>query len=146
MFPIKKIIVSVILAFLMLILIAIIFGPSEYTGETVKNKETTTITEITTSTVKTTSTIRTTIPTTTLTSTTTEQVTGLVQTGTNSDCEALGCPPGTMFVGSKTSNKYHNCGCTWAKKITSSNLICFKSIEEVQESGYIPCKICKPQQ
>ena len=144
MFPIKKIIVSVILAFLSLILIAIIFGPSEYTGKAVKNEETTTTIEIT-STVKTTSTTRTTIPTTTLTSTT-EQVTGIVQQETNSDCEALGCPSGTMFVGSKTSKKYHSCDCTWAKKISSQNLICFKSIEEAEEKGYVPCKVCKPSE
>lgn len=126
----------------MLILIAIIFGSPEYTGETVKTIETTTTTPTTT--VETTPTIRKTTSTTTLTSTTEEQLTGLVQSETNSDCEVLGCPPGTMFVGSKTSKKYHNCDCTWAKKISQQNLACFKSIEEAENSGYIPCKVCKP--
>jgi hypothetical protein len=144
LFPVKKIIVSIFLAFLVLILIAIIFGKSEYTGETVKSKETTTTTPTTT--VETTSTIRKTTSTTTLTSTTEEQTTVIpVQSETNSDCEALGCPPGTMFVGSKTSKKYHNCDCTWAKKISKQNLACFKDIEEAENSGYIPCKVCKPQ-
>ena len=144
MFPAKKIIVSIFLAFLVLILIAIIFGPSEYTGETVKSKEITTTNPTTT--VETTSTIRKTTSTTTLTSTTEEQSTGIpVQSETNSDCEALSCPPGTMFVGSKTSKKYHNCDCTWAKKISPQNLACFKDIEEAENSGYIPCKVCKPQ-
>jgi len=145
LFPVKKIIVSVVLVFLVVILVAIIFGPSEYTGEAVKIKETTTV--IKTSTVETTSTIRKTIPTTILTSTTVEQVTNVVATQeTNSDCEALGCPSGTMFVGSKSSNKYHSCGCTYAKKISSKNLVCFKSVEEAKDSGYIPCKVCKPQE
>jgi methylphosphotriester-DNA--protein-cysteine methyltransferase len=49
-----------------------------------------------------------------------------------------------MFVGSKSSNKYHSCDCTWAKKISSKNLVCFKSTEEAQEKGYVPCKVCKP--
>jgi hypothetical protein len=144
LFPIKKIIASVFLGFLTLILIAIIFGPSEYTGETVKNKETTTTTPTTI--VETTSTIRKTTSTTTLISTTEEQVKDVpVQSETNSDCEALGCPSGTMYVGSKTSKKYHNCDCTWAKKISQQNLACFKDIEEAESSGYVPCKVCKPQ-
>lgn len=130
----------------MIILIAIIVGPSEYTGETIKSKETTTTIQITSS-VETTSTIRKTIPTTILTTTTAEQLkNALVQQETNSDCEALGCPSGTMFVGSKNSNKYHYCDCASAKKISSKNLVCFKSIEEAKDSGYIPCKICKPQE
>ena len=129
---------------MVLILIAIIFGSPEYTGETAKSKETTTTIK-TTSTVETTSTIRKTILTTISTSTTAEQVTNaLVPQETNSDCEALGCPSGTMFVGSKTSKKYHSCDCTWAKKISSQNLVCFKSIEEAKDSNYIPCKVCKP--
>ncbi|MDI6826768.1 MAG: Ada metal-binding domain-containing protein [Candidatus Aenigmarchaeota archaeon] len=101
----------------------------------VKVKETTTI-------IKTTSTIRTTIPTTT--PTTAERLTGVVQPETISDCEALGCPSGTMFVGSKSSNKYHYCDCVWAKKIKPSNLVCFKSVEEAENMGYVPCKVCKP--
>jgi len=146
LFSIKKIIASVGLVFLVIILVAIIFGPSEYTGEAVKGKETTTIIKATT-TVETSSTIRKTVPTTILISTSTEQLTNaVVQQETNSDCEALGCPSGTMFVGSKNSNKYHSCDCTSAKKISSKNLVCFKSIEEAKDSGYIPCKICKPQE
>lgn len=141
MFSIKKIIASVALIILVLILIIIVFGQPGYTGETVKGKEMTTTIK-TTSTVETTSTI---IRTTkNPTSTTVEQIKAVVQPETNSDCVALGCPVGTMFVGSKSSNKYHSCDCTWAKKISAQNLVCFKSMEEAQNSGYIPCKVCKP--
>ncbi len=142
---IKKIIASVIIVFLTLILFFIVFGKPRHTGEIVKNIETTTMTTIETTILTTkTTTTTTTIPKTTLT--TTEQSTGIpVQSETNSDCEALSCPPGTMFVGSKTSKKYHNCDCTWAKKISQQNLACFKNIEEAENSGYIPCKVCKPQ-
>ena len=140
MFSIKKIIVSVVLVFFTLILIAIIFGSSSYTSQTVNNKEIMTLTTMEASIIETTYKIKT-----TLTPTTTEQLKSVIQTGNNSDCEALGCPSGTMFVGSKTSKKYHDCDCTWVKKISQQNLVCFKSIEEAQNSGYVPCKVCKPQ-
>jgi len=141
----KKIIVSVILICLVGILFFFVFGKPGYTGETVKNEETMVAT-ITTSTIETTTRIKTTTPTTTSTSTVTDQLKAIVQQETNSDCESLGCPSGSMFAGSKTSKKYHNCDCTWAKKISQQNLVCFKSIEEAQNNGYIPCKVCKPQQ
>ncbi|MGB7062814.1 MAG: thermonuclease family protein, partial [Candidatus Zixiibacteriota bacterium] len=48
------------------------------------------------------------------------------------------------FVGSKKSDKFHNPGCTWAKKIKPQNLVFFSSVEEAVEAGYIPCKVCKP--
>ncbi len=50
----------------------------------------------------------------------------------------------TEFWGSKTSNKYHYPTCKWTKQISPSNLIKFKSPEEAQKAGYIPCPVCKP--
>jgi hypothetical protein len=50
----------------------------------------------------------------------------------------------TIFVGSKTSNKYHLPACKWAKTIKPSRLIKFKSVEEAQGRYYIPCPVCKP--
>jgi methylphosphotriester-DNA--protein-cysteine methyltransferase len=52
--------------------------------------------------------------------------------------------PATEFWGSKTSNKYHYPMCKWTKQIKSSNLIKFRSPEEAQKAGYIPCPLCKP--
>ena len=78
-------------------------------------------------------TISTTIPTTTTLVTTTV---------TSNDCESLGCPPGTQFVGSKNSNKYHVCDCRYAKKIKSENLICLSNKGEAESRGYVGCGIC----
>jgi hypothetical protein len=50
----------------------------------------------------------------------------------------------TEFWGSKTSNKYHYPTCKWTKQISPSNLVKFKSPEEAQKAGYIPCPVCKP--
>src|SRR4030042_3299258 len=48
------------------------------------------------------------------------------------------------FWGSKNSNKYHYPDCRWAQKIKPENLIKFKTPEEAQKAGYIPCKVCRP--
>jgi hypothetical protein len=48
------------------------------------------------------------------------------------------------FVGSKTSNKYHYPTCKWVKEIVPWKVIKFKSAQEAQERGYIPCPLCKP--
>lgn len=50
------------------------------------------------------------------------------------------------FVGSKNSDKYHYKTCVWAKKISSSNLVTFKSVTEAKKAGYQACKVCKPQE
>ena len=49
-----------------------------------------------------------------------------------------------VYVGSRTSNKYHYPTCKWAKKIRPERLIIFKSVKEAQEHHYIPCPVCKP--
>lgn len=52
--------------------------------------------------------------------------------------------PEVEYVGSKTSNKYHDPACRWAKRISPWRMIKFKSATEAQERGYIPCPVCKP--
>jgi len=49
-----------------------------------------------------------------------------------------------VYVGSRTSNKYHYPTCKWARKIRPERLIIFKSVQEAQERHYIPCPVCKP--
>lgn len=49
-----------------------------------------------------------------------------------------------VYVGSKTSNKYHYPTCKWAQKIRPERLIIFKSVKEAQSRHYIPCPVCKP--
>jgi hypothetical protein len=62
--------------------------------------------------------------------------------------DTLGPPPDTpaitLYVGSKTSNKYHLPTCKFAKTIRPDRLIQFKSVAEAQERQYIPCPVCKP--
>jgi methylphosphotriester-DNA--protein-cysteine methyltransferase len=48
------------------------------------------------------------------------------------------------YVGSAKSNKYHYPNCKWAAKISSKNLITFKSAKEALDAGYVPCKVCRP--
>ena len=48
------------------------------------------------------------------------------------------------YVGSAKSNKYHYPSCQWALKIKPENLVTFKSAKEALETGYIPCKVCRP--
>lgn len=51
---------------------------------------------------------------------------------------------GAEYWGSKNSNKYHNPTCIWAQKIKPGNLVKFKSPEDAQKAGFVPCKVCKP--
>ncbi len=51
---------------------------------------------------------------------------------------------GAEYYASTTSNKYHQASCKWAKKIKPARLIKFNTPEEAKNSGYIPCKYCKP--
>lgn len=53
-------------------------------------------------------------------------------------------PTAGLYVGSAKSNKYHRTDCVWAQKISPANLVAFKSPEEAQGRGYVPCKVCNP--
>lgn len=44
------------------------------------------------------------------------------------------------YVGSAKSDKYHFPNCKWALKISSKNLVTFKTAQEALKAGYIPCK------
>jgi len=59
-------------------------------------------------------------------------------------CIALGCGKGTNYVGSRNSDKYHRCSCMWAMEISKQNILCFKTPEEAESEGYVPCNVCKP--
>mgnify|MGYP000036803361 CR=1 FL=1 len=48
------------------------------------------------------------------------------------------------YVASKKSDVFHYPWCQWAKKISSANLIIFKTRQEAFASGRRPCKICNP--
>jgi hypothetical protein len=47
-----------------------------------------------------------------------------------------------LFIASRNSKKYHTKDCKYGKKIKDSNLICFESIEEARNKGYLPAGGC----
>jgi micrococcal nuclease len=49
-----------------------------------------------------------------------------------------------MYVGDKTSKKYHSASCALVNNIRDSNRIFFSSVANALARGYIPCKLCKP--
>jgi hypothetical protein len=57
-------------------------------------------------------------------------------------CVRLGCPPGSKYVSSKTSGKYHTCGCRFAEVLSAKSRICYGSREEAEAAGKAPCGIC----
>lgn len=103
------------------------------TSTTTTTEKTITVTIIT---EKTTTTRETTTSTTATTETTT--------TTLHNDCVDLGCDTDTKYVGSKNSDKYHHCDCSYARGIKKENIVCFRSVEEAEERGYIPCSRCNP--
>lgn len=59
----------------------------------------------------------------------------------------LAVSPSTgAYVGNKTSRKVHRADCQWGEKTSPGKRVYFKSWEEAQAAGYVPCKICKPDQ
>jgi len=48
------------------------------------------------------------------------------------------------YVASAQREVFHKPSCRWAKKISRSNLIVFKTRDEAIKSGRRPCKVCKP--
>jgi ankyrin repeat protein len=48
------------------------------------------------------------------------------------------------YWASKNTTRYHYPTCRLARKIRKKNLVIFKSVDEAEEAGYFPCKICKP--
>lgn len=48
-----------------------------------------------------------------------------------------------LFVGSKNSDKYHKDDCRWAEQIKPDNRVCFKSIKEAEDMGYVAASCMK---
>ena len=48
------------------------------------------------------------------------------------------------YIGNSNSMKFHYPECRWAKKISAKNKVYFDSKQEALDSGYVPCKVCKP--
>jgi micrococcal nuclease len=54
--------------------------------------------------------------------------------------------PEDYYVASRRSRRhvFHRPDCEWAKKIKEENLIRFETKDEALDSGYSPCRTCKP--
>lgn len=48
------------------------------------------------------------------------------------------------YVGSVNSNVYHYPSCRYAQKIKPDNQVWFENVKGARDSGYEPCKVCKP--
>ena len=49
-----------------------------------------------------------------------------------------------VYVGSRNSHKFHRPDCRYVKKISAGNRVCFESRRKAINTGYTPCKVCKP--
>lgn len=54
--------------------------------------------------------------------------------------------PSGSYVGSKKSDKYHKPSCYHVDRILPENLRIFSSKSAATSAGYVPCKICLPEQ
>jgi hypothetical protein len=66
----------------------------------------------------------------------------IANANSNDECVAIGCPVGTKFVSSKTSDKYHICACQFAIKLSAKNRVCYTNVQEAEAAGKKPCGIC----
>ena len=48
------------------------------------------------------------------------------------------------YIGSAKSDKFHYPSCRYVGQIYDENKIYFGSRDEALNSGYIPCKVCRP--
>ena len=48
-----------------------------------------------------------------------------------------------LYVGSKSSNKYHLPSCSSAQKIAEANKVWFTTKSEAEKAGYVPAGTCK---
>jgi hypothetical protein len=49
-----------------------------------------------------------------------------------------------QLVGSRSSGVFHRASCAHAKRISSTNLVAFSSVQDASAAGRRPCKICAP--
>ena len=51
------------------------------------------------------------------------------------ECVDLGCEQGSVYIGSKNSDKFYYCNCRWAETISPENIVCFKTREEALDDN-----------
>ena len=48
------------------------------------------------------------------------------------------------YTGNSNTGKFHYDDCRWAQKINYNYRVYFDTRDEAIDSGYIPCKVCRP--
>ena len=49
-----------------------------------------------------------------------------------------------LYIGNKSTRTVHRLNCPKISNLSQQNTVAFRSVEEVQRSGYTPCGHCKP--
>ena len=49
-----------------------------------------------------------------------------------------------VYFGNKQSPIFHLPECRWVQKMSSKDIVLFKTRQEALNQGYVPCKVCKP--
>ncbi len=55
---------------------------------------------------------------------------------------ALG--PNTKYIASLRRDAFHRRGCTWAKRISRTNVLGVKTRDAALKAGHRPCRVCRP--
>ena len=53
------------------------------------------------------------------------------------ECVELGCEEGSLYIGSKNSDKFYYCNCRWAETISPENIVCFETKQEALEDNRV---------
>lgn len=59
------------------------------------------------------------------------------------DCDHL-APMAAGYIGNARSYIFHFSGCRYVAQMNPGNKVYFDSRDEAIESGYRPCKVCRP--
>ena len=51
------------------------------------------------------------------------------------ECVELGCEQGSVYIGSKNSDKFYYCNCRWAETISPENIVCFETKQEALDDN-----------
>lgn len=61
------------------------------------------------------------------------------------DCAADHLAPlAANYIGNSNTGKFHYPSCYWVSRMSENHKVYFDSREEAINSGYVPCKVCKP--
>ena len=58
----------------------------------------------------------------------------------------LATPPALAsdYVANARTGKFHYASCRWVAKMNPGNKVYFNTRDDAVNSGYVPCKVCRP--